>query len=52
MSDIDRQRIAGVKMLLVLGFAWHEGRWVKPASFEAPLFPEADALRARPPKHQ
>ena len=46
MSDIDRQRIAGVKMLLGLGFAWHEGRWVKPASLAAALVPEADALHA------
>ena len=46
MSDIYRQRIAGVKTLLALGFAWHEGRWVKPASLAAALLPEADALHA------
>ena len=46
MSDIDRQRIAGVKTLLALGFTWHEGRWVKPAALDAPLLPEADALHA------
>jgi hypothetical protein len=45
-SDIDRQRIAGVKTLLALGFTWHEGRWVKPTALDAPLFPEADALHA------
>jgi hypothetical protein len=25
MSEIDRQRIAGVKTLLALGFTWHKG---------------------------
>jgi hypothetical protein len=46
MSEIDRQRIAGVKTLLALGFTWHEGGWVKPASLENPLLSEADALHA------
>ena len=46
MSDIDRQRIAGVKTLLALEFTWHEGRWLKPAAPEAPVLPEADALHA------
>ena len=46
MSDIDRQRIAGVRTLLSLGYTWHEGRWVKPAGLEAPLLPEADVLHA------
>jgi hypothetical protein len=46
MSDIDRQRIAGVKTLLALGFTWREGRWVKSAALEAPVRPEADALHA------
>jgi hypothetical protein len=46
MSDIDRQRIAGVKTLLAHGFTWHEGRWVKPAALAAPVLPEADALHA------
>jgi hypothetical protein len=46
MSDIDRQRIAGVKTLLALGFTWHEGRWVKPAALATPLLSEADALHA------
>jgi hypothetical protein len=46
MSDIDRQRIAGLKTLLAYGFTWHEGRWVKPATLAASLLPEADALHA------
>jgi hypothetical protein len=46
MSDIDRQRIAGVKTLLTLGFTWHEGRWVQPPTLATSLLPDADALHA------
>ena len=46
MSEIDRQRIAGVRTLLALGFTWHDGHWVKPSAIAAPLLFEADALHA------
>jgi hypothetical protein len=44
MSDIDRQRIAAVKTLRLLGFVWHEGQWAK--SGETELQPGSDAMHA------
>jgi len=45
MSDIDRQRISGVKLLESLGYAFQGGEWHGPTG-GVDLAPEADALHA------
>jgi hypothetical protein len=45
MSDIDRQRVSGVKLLENLGYVFRRGAWDGPAPSEA-LTDEGDALHA------
>ena len=46
MSEIDRQRIEGVRTLQGLGFVFREGRWVGHAPAGSSLTKEADAMHA------
>ena len=45
MSDIDRQRVSGVKLLESLGYAFRAGAWHGPVAGE-PFTIEADAMHA------
>jgi len=46
MSDIDRQRISGVKLLEGLGYAFRGGEWHAPAAASEAFLAEADAMHA------
>ena len=48
MSDIDRQRISGVRMLEAFGFTFDNstGTWKGPVSSTLPHIPESDAMHA------
>jgi len=46
MSDIDRQRISGVKLLESLGYTFRGGEWQGPAALAEAFTDEADAMHA------
>jgi hypothetical protein len=46
MSNIDRQRIAAVKVMEAMGYAFSEGDWRAPAPTAPALLDEADAMHA------
>ena len=46
MSNIDRQRIAAVKHMEALGYAFSEGDWRAPGPTAPALLDEADAMHA------
>jgi hypothetical protein len=46
MTDIDRQRISGVKLLESLGYAFRAGEWQGPPTPADAFTAEADAMHA------
>jgi hypothetical protein len=44
MSEIDRERIEGVRTLRRLGYVFREGQWVDPEQPKADFAAEADAM--------
>ena len=46
MSNIDRQRIAAVRHMEALGYAFSEGDWRAPGPTAPALLDEADAMHA------